>query len=134
MKNRVAGMFAGQFFGLWFVFGISTFIALVSFGGIAGVTMATAPEQTFQYVAPYACPNGELDYQEFTASYHRPGESGVIIECVEPNGTRTDITGKSIFYAIIGFYLACFLPLCIPGSLVALIFPTFFLRFKKDKN
>ncbi|HCB00873.1 MAG TPA: hypothetical protein DEP19_00680 [Anaerolineae bacterium] len=134
MKNRVAGMFAGQAFGLIIVCIASTFIALISFGAIGGVTMATAPEQTFQFVAPVTCPNGEVQYSEFTASYHRPGEKGVVVECVESNGTRTDITGTSILYSLIGFYLACFLPLCIPGGLVALIFPTFFLRFRRNKQ
>jgi putative effector of murein hydrolase LrgA (UPF0299 family) len=134
MKNRVAGMFAGQAFGLIIVCIASTFIALISFGAIGGVTMATAPEQTFQFVAPVTCPNGEVEYQEFTASYHRPGEKGVVVECVESNGTRTDITGISILYSLIAFYLACFLPLCIPGGLVALIFPTFFLRFRRNKQ
>src|SRR5262245_37374060 len=135
MKNRFAGMFAGQAFGLLIVCIASTFIALISFGGIGGVTIASAPEKTFQFVAPVTCPNGEVAYSEYTASYHRPGEKGVVVECVAADGTRTDITGTSILYALIGFYLACFLPLCIPGGLVALIFPTFFLRFRpKNRN
>jgi putative effector of murein hydrolase LrgA (UPF0299 family) len=134
MKQRFAGVFAGQMFGLIIVCVASTFIALISFGAIGGVTIAMSPEQTFQFVAPVTCPNGEVQYSEFTASYHRPGEKGIIVECVEADGTRTDVTGTSIVYALIGFYLACFLPLCVPGSLVALIFPTFFLRFRKQKQ
>lgn len=134
MKTRLTGMFAGQIFGLIIVCIASTFIALISFGAIGGVTIAAAPEPTFQFVAPIACPNGTVEYSEFTASYHRPGERGVVVECVQADGTRTDITGMSIFYALVGFYLACFLPLCIPGGLVALIFPTFFLRFRRNKQ
>lgn len=134
MKQRFAGVFAGQMFGLIIVCVASTFIALISFGAIGGLAIASAPEQTFQFVAPVTCPNGTVEYSEFTASYHRPGERGIVVECVQSDGARTDITGTSIFYALVAFYLACFLPLCIPGGLVALIFPTFFLRFRRNKQ
>ena len=133
MKNRLIGVVIGQIIGIIIVCAVSTFIALVSFGGIAGVTMASMPEQIFQYVAPLTCPNGTVEYEEYTASYNRPGESQFNIECVASDGTRTDISLASIGYALLGFYLACFLPLCIPGGLVAVIIPLFFLR-GKNKN
>ncbi len=132
MKKRFGGVLAGQIIGLIIVCVASGFIALVSFGAIGGVTMASAPEQTFQYVAPFTCPNGTVEYQQYRASYNRPGEYSIIVECVAADGSRTDITGKAIFYALAGFYLACFLPLCIPGGLIALIIPMFFLRGKKQ--
>ena len=134
MKNRLIGVVIGQIIGIIIVCAVSTFIALVSFGGIAGVTMASMPEQIFQYVAPLTCPNGTVEYEEYTASYNRPGESQFNIECVASDGTRTDISLASIGYALLGFYLACFLPLCIPGGLVAVIIPLFFLRGKKQES
>ena len=133
MKSRLTGVLIGQIIGIVIVCMISTFIALVSFGGIAGVTMASKPEQVFQYVAPLSCPDGTMKYEEYTASYNRPGESNFYVECVAADGTTTDITLQSIGYSLLGFYLACFLPLCIPGGLVAIIVPLFFLRGGKNK-
>jgi len=134
MKSRFTGVLIGQIIGIVIVCMISTFIALVSFGGIAGVTMASKTEQIFQYVAPLSCPDGTMKYEEFTASYHRPGESSFYVECVASDGTTTDVTGQSIGYSLLGFYLACFLPLCIPGGLAAIIIPLFFLRGKKKES
>jgi hypothetical protein len=134
MKSRLTGVLIGQIIGILIVCMISTFIALVSFGGIAGVTMASSPEKVFQYVAPLSCPNGTMKYEEYTASYNRPGESNFYVECVAADGSTTDITLQSIGYSLLGFYLACFLPLCIPGGLVAIIIPLFFLRGRKEKR
>jgi hypothetical protein len=75
-----------------------------------------------------------MKYEEYTASYHRPGESGFYVECVATDGSTTDITGQSIGYSLLGFYLACFLPLCVPGGLVAIMVPLFFLRGGKKKE
>jgi hypothetical protein len=134
MKSRFTGVLIGQIIGIVIVCMISTFVALVSFGGIAGVSMASNPEQIFQLVAPLSCPNGTVKYEEYRASYNRPGESNIYVECVASDGTSTDITLTSIGYSLIGFYLACFLPLCIPGGLVAVIIPLFFLRGKKKET
>jgi hypothetical protein len=134
MKNRLTGVIIGQIIGIIIVCMISTFIALVSFGGIAGVTMAAKPEQIFQYVAPFSCPNGTVKYEEYTASYNQPGESQFNVTCVASDGTSTDVSLQSIGYALLGFYLACFLPLCIPGGLVAIIVPLFFLRGGKKQE
>ncbi|MBI3153623.1 MAG: hypothetical protein HYZ21_15940 [Chloroflexi bacterium] len=133
MKKRLGGVLAGQILGLLIVCVASAFIALVSFGAIGGVTIASAPEETFQYIAPLTCPDGKMEYQQYRASYNRPGETSIIVECVTADGTRTDITGSSILYALVGFYLACFLPLCIPGGLLAIVIPMFFLRGKKQE-
>ncbi len=136
MKNRLTGVIIGQIIGIIIVCVISTFIALVSFGGIAGVTIAAKPDQVIQYTAPLSCPNGTVEYEEYTASYNRPGESNFNVNCVASDGTRTDITLQSIGFSLLGFYLACFLPLCIPGGLLAIIIPLFFLRGgrKQDTN
>jgi hypothetical protein len=134
MKNRLTGVVIGQIVGIVIVCMISSFIALVSFGGIAGVAMASNTKQIFQMVAPLSCPNGTMNLEEYTASYHRPGESGFYVECIGQDGTKTDITIQSIGYSLLGFYLACFLPLCIPGGLVAIIVPLFFLRGGKKNT
>ena len=134
MKNRLTGVIIGQIIGLVIVCMISTFIALVSFGGIAGVTIAASPEQIFQYTAPLACPNGTIKFEQYTASYDRPGESQFNMTCVASDGTSNDVSLQAIGYALLGFYLACFLPLCIPGGLVAIIVPLFFLRGKKQET
>jgi hypothetical protein len=134
MKNRLIGVLIGQIIGIVIVCMVSSFIALVSFGGIAGVTMASSPEQIFKLTAPLSCPDGTVDFNEYTASYNRPGESNFYVNCVASNGTTTDITLQSIGYALLGFYLACFLPLCVPGGLLAIIVPLFFLRGGKKKT
>jgi hypothetical protein len=134
MKNRFTGVVIGQIIGIIIVCAMSGFIALVSFGGIAGVGMASNTEQIFQLVAPLSCPSGTVNYEEYTASYNRPGESNFYVECVTADGTSTDITLPSIGYALLGFYLACFLPLCVPGGLAAIIIPLFFLRGGKKKE
>jgi hypothetical protein len=134
MKNRLTGVVIGQIIGIIIVCMISSFIALVSFGGIAGVTIAASPAKIFQYTAPLACPNGTVKFEEYTASYNRPGESNFNVTCVAADGTSTDVSLQSIGYALLGFYLACFLPLCIPGGLLAIIIPLFFLRGKKQET
>jgi hypothetical protein len=134
MKSRFTGVLIGQIIGIIIVCMASSFIALVSFGGIAGVTMASAPENIFKLAAPLTCPNGTMKYEEYRASYNRPGESNFYVDCVAPDGTKTDITLPSIGYSLLGFYLACFLPLCIPGGLAAIIIPLFFLRGGKKKE
>ncbi len=134
MKSRFTGVLIGQIIGIVIVCMVSSFIALVSFGGIAGVSMATKPEQIFGLVAPLSCPNGTINYEEYRASYNRPGESNFYVECVAADGGTTDISGQSIGYALLGFYLACFLPLCIPGGAAAVIIPLFFFRGKKKES
>lgn len=134
MRNRLTGVVIGQVIGIIIVCMISTFIALISFGGIAGVAMASKTDQIFQLVAPLSCPNGTVNYEEYTASYNRPGESNFYVECVASDGTSTDITLPSIGYSLLGFYLACFLPLCVPGGFAAIIIPLFFLRGGNKQN
>ena len=134
MKNRLAGVVIGQIIGIIIVCMISTFIALVSFGGIAGVTIASDPEGIFKLAAPLSCPKGKVDFQKSHATYNRPGENEFNVDCVAPDGTKADVTLPSIGYALLGFYLACFVPLCVPGGLAALVIPLFFLRGGKKKE
>lgn len=72
--------------------GLSAFIALVSFGVVAGLAVAFAPEASFKLVAPLAC----------------------------PQGTRQDVTLQALGYVTALSYLACFVPLCIPPGVWAL--------------
>jgi hypothetical protein len=130
MKNRLGGVVAGQIIALIIVCSISGFIALTTFGGVAGVSMAAYPEQTFKLFAPVLCTDGtELQYRSERYSYHEPGESTPFVECVDSNGNVVkDVTGSAIVVSLIGTFLACFLPLCIPGGLLALIIPPIIAR------
>lgn len=134
MKNRFGGVVAGQIIGLIIVCSISSFVALTTFGAVGGVSIAAAPEPTFKLFAPILCADGtELHYRSERYSYHRPGESSPFVECVAPDGTVVkDITGTAILVALAGSFLACFLPLCVPGGLLALIIPPILLRRKKQ--
>lgn len=111
--------------------GLSAFIALISFGVVAGLSVALAPEASFKLVAPLACPNGTLDYQEYQASYNRPGESQFKVDCVSADGTRNDITWQTLGYVTALSYLACFVPLCIPLGLVGFTAPLFLARLTR---
>lgn len=132
MKNRLIGVVFGQIIGLVIVCMLSGFVALIFFGGIAGVVIGSKPTETLLFTAPYVCKDGKVNSEQWTASYNRPGETNFLLECIHADGTSEDITLKTIGLSLLGFYLACFLPLCIPGGLVAIIVPLFFLRRKKQ--
>jgi hypothetical protein len=136
MKNRFGGVVAGQIIGLVIVCSISGFLALTTFGAVGGVSIAAYPEETFTLFAPVLCDNGtELRYRSERYSYHRPGESTPFVECVQADGTVVkDVTGAAIVVALAGSFLACFLPFCIPGGLLALIIPPILLRRKKQSQ
>lgn len=132
MKNRLTGVVIGQVIGVVIVCMFSGFVALVSFGGIAGVVIGSKPMETLLFTAPYVCTDGTVNSEEWKATYNRPGETNFRLECVHADGTTEDITVKTIGVSLIGFYLACFLPICIPGGIFAIIIPLFFLRRKKQ--
>jgi hypothetical protein len=136
MKNRFGGVVAGQIIGLIIVCSISGFLALTTFGAVGGVSMAAYPEPTFKLFEPVLCDsNTELRYREEFYGYHRPGEAAPFVECVQADGTVVkDVTGAAIIVSLIGSFLACFLPLCIPGGLLALILPPILIRRKKEKQ
>ena len=120
--------------GLRLACGLSAFIALVSFGAVEGVVVAFNPEASFKFVAPLACPNGTLDYQQYHASYNQPGENQFKVDCVSTDGTRKDITLQALGYVTALSYLACFVPLCIPLGLIGFIAPLFLARLTKKNN
>lgn len=135
MKTRFSGILAGQIIMLVIVCAISSFIALTTFGAVGGVSIAAAPEFTFKLFAPLLCDEGtEMQYRQERYSYHRPGESTPFVECVAPDGTvLKDVTGTAIAISLAGSYLACFLPLFVPGAILALIIPPILLR-RKNKT
>lgn len=135
MKNRFGGILAGQIIGLVVVCSISGFIALTTFGAVGGISIATAPEPTFKLFAPILCDDGtELQYRSERYSYHEPGESTPFVECIDSSGNVVkDVTGAAILASMIASFLACFLPLCIPGGAIALIVPPILLR-RKNKS
>jgi hypothetical protein len=136
MKNRLGGVVAGQIILLVIVCSISGFVALTTFGAVGGVSIATAPETTFKLFAPILCIDGtELQYRSERYSYHEPGESTPFVECVDSSGNVVkDVTGTAILVSMVASFLACFLPLCIPGGILALVIPPFLLRRKKESE
>ena len=120
--------------GLVIAFILSIFIALVSFGGVAGVAVALNPEASFKFVAPLACPNGTLDYQQYQASYNQPGESQFKVDCVSAGGIRKDITLQALGYVTALSYLACFVPLFILLGLIGFLAPLFLARLTKKND
>jgi hypothetical protein len=98
--------------------------------------MAAYPEQTFQLFAPILCTDGtELQYRSERYSYQGPGESTPFVECVDSSGDVVkDVTGTAIVVSMIGSFLACLLPLCVPGGFLALIIPPILIRKKKEKQ
>jgi hypothetical protein len=136
MKNRFGGVVAGQIILLVIVCSISGFVALTTFGAVGGVSIATAPEPTFKLFAPILCDEGtELQYRSERFSYHEPGESTPFVECIAPDGTVVkDVTGTAILVSMVASFLVCFLPLCIPGGILALVIPPFLLRRKKESE
>lgn len=135
MKTRFSGILVGQIILLVMVCAISGFVALTTFGAVGGVSIAAAPESTFTLFAPMLCDKGtEMQYREERYSYHRPGEFAPFVECVAPDGTVVkDVTGTAIMVSLAGSFLACFLPLFVPGALLAFIIPPILLR-KKNKT
>lgn len=136
MKNRFGGVVAGQIIGLVIVCSISGFIALTTFGAVGGVGIAAYPEPVFTFLAPVLCTDGtELQYREERYSYHRPGEATPFVECVNSSGNVVkDVTGIAIVTALAASFLACLLPLCVPGGFLALIIPPIIARRKKQSE
>ncbi|MDP1548369.1 MAG: hypothetical protein Q8L87_20335 [Anaerolineales bacterium] len=135
MKNRFGGVVAGQIIALVIVCVVSSFIALVSFGGVGGISIAAYPEPTFKFLAPILCTDSaELQYREERYSYSGPGESTPFVECVDSSGNVIkDVTGTAIVAVMAASFLACLLPLCVPGGVLALIIPPILIRKKKEK-
>ena len=103
------------------------FLALITAGGIGGVAIGVAPEFTFGQVEGLICPPGStLAYDSVQRSYHEPGESEPIVECVREDGTAQDALLRAIFIVLgvtfLGVFLIAFLGLLIPIEIIVLIF------------
>lgn len=74
--------------------------------------------QVIKLTRRWVCPPGsEMRIESSVASYHRPGEKGLIVECVHPDGTARLVTGKAISY------LACqFFVLALPLATMLVLF------------
>lgn len=136
MKQRPGPVVFGQVIGLIIVCALAGFTALMTFGAVGGVSMGVAPEPTFKLFGPILCGDGtELQYRSERYSYHRPGESTPFVECIRPDGSvEADVTGLAIVTVLAASFLGCFLPICVPGGLLAVVIPLFFLRQKKDPS
>ena len=133
--KRVRNSLLVQVFGLLIVCGCAGFFALTSFGIIGGVSMGVSPDSTFKLVESVVCPEGStVDYYEKKYSYHEPGEAEPHVECVSPNGDRSDVTLPAIGAVLGSSFLLCFAPICIPGGLLVLILPPIFIKGKRQKE
>ena len=102
------------------------FLALITAGGIGGVAIGVAPEFTFRQVEDLICPAGTtLAYDSVQRSYHEPGESEPIVECVREDGTAQDALLRAIFIVLgvtfLAIFLIAFLGLLIPIEIIVLI-------------
>jgi hypothetical protein len=101
-------------------------LALISGGGLGGVAIGLAPESMFGLLGDYICPEGTaLKYEEWHASYNRPGESQFSLQCVGQNGESKDATLPAVLSVMgLGFlvvFVPAFLVVYIPLGLLALI-------------
>jgi len=112
-------------------------VGLIGSGAIGGIAMGVAPEFAFGLVEGYVCPEGSsLSYTSVRRSYHRPGESEPVIECVAPDGTRQDVVGRSILAVLALSLLAVFVPslliIGVPLAIVAYLLGRLVLRPTDD--
>jgi hypothetical protein len=133
--NRVRNILLVQLLGFLVVCSCAGFFALISFGVIGGVSMGLSPESTFKLVEGVVCPEGStVEYYEKKHSYHEPGEAEPHVECVSADGEHSDVTLPAIGSVLGGSFLLCFLPICLPGGLLVLILPPFFIKGKRQKE
>lgn len=133
--NRLRNILLVQLLGLLVVCGCAGFFSLTTFGALGGVSMGVSPEPTFKLVEGVVCPEGStVEYYEKHYSYHEPGEAEPHVECISTNGDRSDVTLPAIGVVLGGSFLLCFLPICIPGGLLALILPPIFIKGKRRKE
>jgi hypothetical protein len=94
---------------------VQVLIVAVGAALLAFAAAATAPFHSPSLVERYQCPEGTtLRVQEYHASWHTPGETGISIVCVDALGTvLTSENETRGFWLLVGIY---FLP-----SLAALL-------------
>ncbi len=102
------------------------FLAFVISAAAGGVAMGVAPVFTFRQVEGWVCPEGTyLEYDSIQRSYHEPGESEPIVECVSEDGSRQDRLLQAILavwgFLFLGIFLIIFFGALIPIELLFLI-------------
>jgi hypothetical protein len=133
--SRFRNILLVQIIGMLVVCACAGSFALTLFGAVGGVSMGVSPEPTFQLVEGIICPeDATLEYFEKNYSFHEPGEVEPNVECVSANGDRKDVTLLAIAAVLGGSFLLCFLPVCLPGGLLALILPPIFIKGKQQKE
>jgi len=60
-------------------------------------------EQSEKFQGALLCGNDTFSVETFKASYHEPGEMGVLFLCTDSNGKETDVTGGFIIIVMVAF-------------------------------
>ncbi|MDX2076401.1 MAG: SHOCT domain-containing protein [bacterium] len=60
-------------------------------------------EQSKQFQGALLCGQDTYSVETFKASYHEPGEMGLLFLCTDSNGKETDVTGGFIIIAMVAF-------------------------------
>jgi hypothetical protein len=102
------------------------FLAFVISAAASGIAMGVAPVFTFRQVEGWVCPEGtRLEYDSIQRSYHEPGESEPIVECVSVDGSRQDRLLQAILavwgFTFLGVFLIIFFGVLIPVELILLV-------------
>lgn len=85
-------------------FGVSVFLAFMALA----VLVPLSPGALF-FFGPLVCRKGEkLSLLWTKASYHRPSERGLVVECVGPSGRR-NVLSRLLFFVFLTFFLVAFL-------------------------
>lgn len=92
--------------------GVSVFLAFMALAVVVPLSPGV-----LSIFGPLVCGKGEsLSLQFVKLSYHRPGERGLVVECVGPSGRR-NVRFRLLLYA----FLASFLIVFLVGMVVAFI-------------
>lgn len=84
--------------------GLSVFLAFMAIA----LVLPLSP-RVLSIFGPLVCGKGEnLSVQFVKLSYHRPGERGLVAECIGPNGRR-NVRFRLVFCAFLSIFLAAFL-------------------------
>jgi len=84
--------------------GVSVFLAFMALAVVVPLSPGV-----LSFFGPLVCRKDEKLTLTWTkASYHRPGERGLVAECVGPSGRRNAVF-RLLFFAFLAFFLVSFL-------------------------